>query len=98
MDITVYKLSKDICIPQTRISEIIKCNRGVSADTTLRLSKYIGNSAKFWLGLQNDFELEEEDNNKHKMLKGIVEYSSDALEIKKIIPDRFKCCQILYKF
>lgn len=73
MDITAYKLSKDICIPQTRISEIIKCNRGVSADTTLRLSKYIGNSAKFWLGLQNDFDLEEEDNNKHKMLKGIVE-------------------------
>lgn len=79
MDITAYKLSKDICIPQTRISEIIKCNRGVSADTTLRLSKYIGNSAKFWLGLQNDFDLEEEDNNKHKMLKGIVEQSSHAV-------------------
>ncbi|MBS1494583.1 MAG: HigA family addiction module antidote protein [Bacteroidetes bacterium] len=59
LEITAYKLSKDIAIPQTRISEIIKGKRGISADTALRLSKYFGNSAKFWLGLQKDFDLEE---------------------------------------
>ena len=55
---TAYKLAKDINIPQTRISEIVKGNRRITADTALRLSKYFGNSAKFWLGLQDDFDFE----------------------------------------
>ena len=45
-NITAYKLAKDIEIPQTRISEILKGNRRITADTALRLSKYFGNSAK----------------------------------------------------
>ncbi len=60
LNITAYRLSKDIDIPQTRVSQIIKGNRRITADTALRLSLYFGNSAKFWLGLQDDFDLEEE--------------------------------------
>jgi len=60
LNITAYRLSKDLGIPQTRISEILKGRRRISADTALRLSKYFGNSAKFWLGLQNDYDIEEE--------------------------------------
>jgi addiction module HigA family antidote len=60
LEITAYRLSKDLGIPQTRISEILKGRRRISADTALRLSRYFGNSAKFWLGLQDDFDLEEE--------------------------------------
>ena len=60
MNISAYKLSKDLEIPQTRISQIIKGNRRITADTALRLSSYFGNSAKFWLGLQNDFDIEAE--------------------------------------
>jgi addiction module HigA family antidote len=60
LEISAYRLSKDLGIPQTRISEIIKGRRRISADTALRLSKYFGNSPKFWLGLQDDFDLEEE--------------------------------------
>jgi addiction module HigA family antidote len=60
LGITAYKLAKDIAIPQTRISEILKGNRRITADTALRLSRYFGNSAKFWLGLQDDFDIEEE--------------------------------------
>ena len=60
MEITAYRLSKDLGIPQTRISEILKGRRRISADTALRLSRYFGNSAKFWLGLQDDYDLEEE--------------------------------------
>ena len=60
LEITAYRLSKDLDIPQTRISEILKGRRRISADTALRLSRYFGNSAKFWLGLQNDYDLEEE--------------------------------------
>jgi addiction module HigA family antidote len=48
-EISAYKLAKDIGIPQTRVSEILKGNRRITADTALRLSKYFGNSAKFWL-------------------------------------------------
>ena len=59
LSISAYRLSKDTGIPQTRISAIIKGNRRVTADTALRFSKYFGNSAKFWLGLQDDYDLEE---------------------------------------
>ncbi len=70
-NITAYKLAKDIDISQTRISEIIKGNRRITADTALRLSKYFGNSARFWLGLQNDFDLEEEMAAKAPILNSI---------------------------
>ena len=59
-NISTYKLAKGIEIPQTRISEIIKSNCRITADKALRLSKYFGNSAKFSLGLQDDFDLEQE--------------------------------------
>jgi addiction module HigA family antidote len=62
MNISAYKLSKDLEIPQTRISQIIKGNRRITADTALRLSSYFGNSAKFWLGLQNDYDIEAENS------------------------------------
>jgi addiction module HigA family antidote len=71
LNISAYKLSKDIGIPQTRISEIVKGNRRITADTALRLSKYFGNSAKFWLGLQDDFDIEEETFAKSTILKSI---------------------------
>src|SRR5688500_7709026 len=71
LDISAYRLSKDIGIPQTRISEILKGNRRITADTALRLSQYFGNSAKFWLGLQNDFDIEEEQLSIRDQLKSI---------------------------
>lgn len=70
-NVTAYKLAKDIEIPQTRVSEIIKGNRRITADTALRLSKYFGNSAKFWLGLQDDFDIEEQISIKGSLLKSI---------------------------
>ncbi len=60
LNITPYRLAKETRIPQTRISEIIKVNRRIIADTALRLSQFFGNSAKFWLGLQDDFDIENE--------------------------------------
>ena len=67
-NITAYKLAKDIETPQTRISEIIKGNRRITADTALRFSKYFGNSPKFWVGLQDDFDIEEETATKGQLL------------------------------
>ena len=66
----------DIKVPQTRISEIIKGNRSITADTALRLSKYFGNSANFWLGLQNDFDIEDEMIQKGSEIKLIKKYSA----------------------
>lgn len=60
LQITAYRLSKEISISQIRVSEIIKGNRRIAADTALRLSGFFGNSAKFWLGLQDDFDIEDE--------------------------------------
>ena len=62
MEISAYRLSKDTEIPQTRISQILKGNRRIPADTAMRLSSYFGNSPKFWLGLQDDYDIEEEKN------------------------------------
>jgi len=78
LNISAYRLSKDIGIPQTRTSEIIKGNRSITADTALRLSYYFGNSAKFWLGLQNDFDLEEQEKIKAKDLKRIKRIQEPA--------------------
>lgn len=64
LEISQYRLSKDLDIPQTRVSEIVKGNRKITADTALRLSAYFGNSAKFWLGLQDDFDIENEMQTK----------------------------------
>lgn len=75
MGITAYRLSKSIGIPQTRTSQIIKGNRRITADTALRLSKYFGTSAKFWMGLQDDFDLEEESQNIKEELEQIAEVS-----------------------
>lgn len=78
LNISAYKLAKDISIPQTRLSEIIKGNRRITADTALRFSKYFGNSPKFWLGLQDDYDLEEEKNAKSSILKSIKALQDNA--------------------
>lgn len=74
LDVSAYRLSKEIGIPQTRISQIIKGDRRITADTALRLSKFFGNSAKFWLGLQDDFDIEDEIRNLQKDLRHIKQY------------------------
>jgi addiction module HigA family antidote len=78
LEISAYRLSKAIGIPQTRTSEILKGRRRITADTALRLSKYFGNSAKFWLGLQDDYDIEEEKNNKKKELDKIKKIDINA--------------------
>lgn len=60
LKISAYKLSKDTGMPATRISQILKGKRRITADTALRLSKYFGNSPDFWMGIQDEFDLREE--------------------------------------
>ncbi len=76
--VSAYRLSKDIGIPQTRISEIIKGRRRVTADSALRFSKYFGTSPKFWLGLQDDYDLEEEKMAKGLEIESIQQLNTNA--------------------
>jgi addiction module HigA family antidote len=78
MEITAYRLAKETFLPQTRISEIIKGNRRITADTALRFSKFFGTSAKFWLGLQDDYDLEEERNKKETEINNIKPMEENA--------------------
>ncbi len=68
LQISAYRLSKEILVPQTRLSEIIKGKRSITANTALRLSIFFENSAKFWLGLQNDFDIEAQSKISKKEL------------------------------
>lgn len=58
LDISQYRLAKDINVPPRRINEIVLGKRAVTADTALRLSEYFGLSEKFWLNLQMKYNLE----------------------------------------
>lgn len=71
LKISAYKIAKETDIPQTRVSQIIKGRRRITADTALRLSYYFGNSAKFWLGLQNDYDIEKEKREKAEVFNRI---------------------------
>ena len=58
MNITAYRLAKDIGVPITRIQEIVAERRSITGDTALRLGRYFNTTAEFWLNMQRDFELE----------------------------------------
>ncbi|MBI4431285.1 MAG: HigA family addiction module antidote protein [Candidatus Omnitrophica bacterium] len=58
LGLTQYRLAKDIRVPARRINEIVQRKRSISADTALRLSCYFGISAKFWLNLQTQYDLD----------------------------------------
>jgi addiction module HigA family antidote len=76
--VSAYRLAKEIFIPQTRISEIVKGRRRITADTAIRLAKYFGTSAKFWLSLQDDYDLEEERKILETKLQSIKPFNSHA--------------------
>lgn len=78
LNISAYRLAKETKIPQTRISEIIKNKRRITAGTALRFGKFFGNSPQFWLGLQNDYDLEEEKNRLGEELKKIYTMEKKA--------------------
>ena len=60
LGVSQYQMAKDISVPPRRINEIVLGKRAVTADTALRLSRYFGTSARFWLNLQASYELEME--------------------------------------
>jgi addiction module HigA family antidote len=57
LGLTAYRLAKQIGVPAPRINDIVLGKRSISADTALRLGRYFGLPAQFWLNLQNDYDL-----------------------------------------
>lgn len=58
MGISQYRLAQDIGVPAMRINKIIRGERGISADTAIRLARYFGTSIEFWTGIQTHYEVE----------------------------------------
>jgi addiction module HigA family antidote len=98
MEISAYRLAKETFLPQTRISEIIKGNRRITADTSIRFAKFFGTSAKFWLGLQDDYDLEEERNQKEQEFNDIKPIEGNAAQQQaSTSPDHTSKQQIVFK-
>ncbi|MBK7952421.1 MAG: HigA family addiction module antidote protein [Deltaproteobacteria bacterium] len=69
LEITQYRLAKEISVPARRINEIVQGKRGISADTALRLSRYFGMSERFWIDLQSHYDIEIEKDKLGPRLK-----------------------------
>ena len=76
MDISQYRLAKDLDVPQTRIADIVKGRRSITADTGLRLSKFFGMSDAFWVNLQTHYDLEVERDRLADALEKVPVYSA----------------------
>ena len=78
MGLSQYRLAKGISVPPRRINEIVQCKRGVTADTALRLGRFFGVSERFWLNLQNRYDLEKEKDRLGDALTREVEVLAEA--------------------
>jgi addiction module HigA family antidote len=77
MGISQYRLARDISVPPRRINEIVHGKRSISADTALRLSRFFGTTERFWLNLQNQFDLDvERDRLGDRLDKQVVRYAA----------------------
>ena len=72
MGISAYRLAVDTGMPHTRISQIINEKRSITANTAIKLGLYFGTSPEFWLGLQNDYDIEETMRNEGKKIRSEV--------------------------
>jgi antitoxin HigA-1 len=57
LGMSVNKLARALAVDATRLNDIVRGRRGITADTALRLARYLGTSAEFWIGLQADYDL-----------------------------------------
>ncbi len=77
MELSQYRLAKDINVPARRINEIVQGKRSITPDTALRLSKYFGLSERFWINLQVRYDLEtEKDKLKDRLNKEVHVYAA----------------------
>lgn len=81
LKLSQYRVAKDIGVPPRRINEIVHGKRAVTADTALRLSRYFGTTAKLWMNIQADFDLEtEEDRIGRRVEREVKALDREAIE------------------
>ncbi len=77
LEITPYRLAKEIHVPLTRVAAILSGKRAVTVDTALRLSRFFGTSEGFWSGLQIDYDMAIAKDMLSSELEAIVTYGKD---------------------
>jgi antitoxin HigA-1 len=78
LNMSVNQLARLLAVDTARLNEIVRGRRGITADTALRLARYLGNSAEFWLGLQVNYELRVARQTKEKEIERAVRPRTDA--------------------
>jgi addiction module HigA family antidote len=73
LEVSQYRLAKDLSVPARRINEIVLGKRGISADTALRLARHFGTSEHFWMNLQTHYDLDvEKERLKGRLVKEVA--------------------------
>lgn len=72
LGISVYALAKELKLTRPRLNDIVLERRGITADTAVRLARYFGTTAQFWMNMQSSYELREAENANRKIVEGIV--------------------------
>ena len=78
MKITQYRLARAIGVDPRRVHAIVQGERSITAETALLFSRFFGNSAKFWMGLQSQYDLEREQDRLADRLEQVPQYSAQA--------------------
>ncbi|MEM6816839.1 MAG: HigA family addiction module antitoxin [Bacteroidota bacterium] len=76
MNLTAYRLAKEIGVQQTRISQIIKEKRAITADTAIRFSRFFGTTEEFWMNLQREYDLRIAHSEKEKDFNSIKRFET----------------------
>lgn len=74
--ITQYRLAKAIDVDPRRIHAIVHGRRAITAETALLFSRFFGNSAEFWMGLQNQYDLEKEEDRLSERLQLVIPHTA----------------------
>ena len=77
LNITQYRLAKEIGVDARRIHSIVRGERSITAETALLLSRFFGNSAQFWIGLQSQYDLEVAQDRLSQRLDMVTAHSAD---------------------
>src|ERR1044071_7828864 len=79
LGMSVNQFAKALAVDAARLNEIVRGRRGITADTALRLARYLGTSARFWLNLQSDYDLRVARRTKQKEIERAIRPRSDAV-------------------
>ena len=78
LGLSLFALAKELKLTRPRLNDIVLQRRAVTADTAIRLARYFGTTAQFWMNMQSSYELREAENTNRKIVESIAPRRSDA--------------------